>query len=61
MGRKVYTPEQIIGKLPEAEVRLGQRHTVGQVSRKLDITEQTYYRWREDRQPGRRQRQEFSD
>ncbi len=32
MGRKVYTPEQIIGKLREAEVLLGQRHTRGQVT-----------------------------
>ncbi len=48
MGRKVYTPEQIIGKLREAEVLLGQRHTVGQASRKLGVTEQTYYRWRKE-------------
>ena len=31
MGRKVYTPEQIIGKLREAELLLGQKHTVRQV------------------------------
>ncbi len=27
---------------------MGQSHTVGQVSRKLGITEQTYYRWRKE-------------
>ena len=30
MGRKRYTPEQIIGKLREAEVLLGRGQTVGQ-------------------------------
>jgi transposase-like protein len=48
MGRKVFKPEQIIGKLREAEVLLSQGHKVGEVSRKLGITEQTYYRWRKE-------------
>ena len=46
MGRKVFKPEQIIGKLREAEVLLSQGHKISEVSRKLGITEQTYYRWR---------------
>ena len=45
MKRKTFTPEQIIGKLREAEVLLSQGQTVGAVSRKLEVTEQTYYRW----------------
>ncbi len=45
MKKKGFTAEQIIGKLREAEVLLGQGSTVGEVSRKLGITEQTYYRW----------------
>lgn len=48
MGRKVYTPEQIIGKLREAGALLGQYHAVGQASRKLGVTEQTYYCWRKE-------------
>ena len=48
MKRKVFTPEQIIGKLREAEVLLSQGQTVGAVSRKLGVTEQTYYRWRKE-------------
>jgi transposase-like protein len=48
MGRKRYTPEQIIGKLREAEVLLGKGQTVGQACRKLAVTEQTYYRWRKE-------------
>ncbi len=46
MGRQRYTPEQIIGKLREAEVALAKGQTVVQVCRTLGITEQTYYRWR---------------
>jgi len=46
MVRKGFKPEQIIGKLREAEVLLSQGSTVGEASRKLGVTEQTYYRWR---------------
>ncbi len=48
MKKKVFSAEQIIGKLREAEVFLSQGSTVGEVSRKLGITEQTYYRWRRE-------------
>jgi len=44
--KKAFTAEQIIAKLREAEVLLNQGQKVGEVSRKLGITEQTYYRWR---------------
>jgi transposase-like protein len=46
MSRKRYTPEQIIGKLREAEMALAQGQTAGQVCRTLGIAEQTCYRWR---------------
>lgn len=48
MGRKHYTAEQIIGMLREAEVLQSQRMTIGEASRKLGISEQTYYRWRKE-------------
>ncbi len=48
MSRKRHTPEQIIGKLREAEVGLANGQTVLEVSRTLGITEQTYYRWRKE-------------
>ena len=48
MVKKAFKPEQIIGKLREAEVLLSQGLTVGEASRKLEITEQTYYRWRRE-------------
>ena len=46
MRRKRFAPEKIIRMLREAEVSLAQGLTVGQVSRQLGISEQTYYRWR---------------
>ena len=48
MVRKAFKPEQIINKLREAEVLLSQGSTVGEASRKLGVTEQTYYRWRKE-------------
>jgi putative transposase len=48
MVKRAFKPEQIIGKLREAEVLLSQGLTVGEASRKLGIAEQTYYRWRKE-------------
>ena len=48
MARKKHKVEQIISKLREAEVQLGQGSTVGDVCRSLGVTEQTYYRWRKE-------------
>ena len=48
MGRRTYTPEQIINKLREVEVLLSQGSTIGEASRKIGVTEQTYYRWRKE-------------
>ncbi len=48
MARKRFTAEQIIIKLRETEVGLAQGQTVGQVCKKIEVTEQTYYRWRKE-------------
>ncbi len=48
MSRKRHTAEQIIGKLREAEIQLGQGQKLVDIVRKLEITEQTYYRWRKE-------------
>ena len=48
MGRRWYRPEQIINKLREAEVLLSQGSTVGESSKQIGVTEQTYYRWRRE-------------
>lgn len=46
MKRKRHSPEQIIGKLREAEVGLSAGQTIGQVCQKLTVSEQTFHRWR---------------
>jgi putative transposase len=48
MGRKWYSPEQIITMLREAEVLLNQGARVAEACRKLGVTEQTYYCWRKE-------------
>jgi transposase-like protein len=48
MARKGYTPEQIIRKLREAEVFISEGMTAAEASRKIGVTEQTYYRWRKE-------------
>jgi transposase-like protein len=48
MSRKRYSTEQIIQKLREAEVELSKGRSVGEVAKKLGITDQTYYRWRKE-------------
>ena len=49
MARKPrHTPEQVIGKLREAEVKLARGTAIAQVCKDLAITENTYYRWRRE-------------
>ena len=48
MGRRTYTPEQVINKLRQAEVLLSQRAIVSEASKKIGVTEQTCYRWRKE-------------
>jgi putative transposase len=48
MVRKGYTPEQIINKLREAEIHINQGIPIAEASRKINITQQTYYRWRRE-------------
>ena len=43
---KRHTPEQIIRKLREADTMLAAGQTIGQVVQKLEISEQTFHRWR---------------
>lgn len=47
MKRKKHTPEQIVKKLREAEMELAKGAIVSDVSRKLEVSEQTYYRWKQ--------------
>jgi putative transposase len=48
MPQKHYRPEEIIAKLREAEVLLGQGQKGLEVVKTLGIHEVTYYRWRRE-------------
>ena len=48
MPRKRFSVEQIINHLREADVLLAQGRTVGEVCRRIGVSEQTYYRWRKE-------------
>jgi putative transposase len=48
VGRKRRSSEQIITLLREAEVELSKGRALAEVCRKLEIHEQTYYRWRKE-------------
>ncbi len=46
MKGKKHRPEQIIKKLREADAMLSADKTIGQVAQALEISEQTFHRWR---------------
>ncbi|MBC4019345.1 transposase [Siccirubricoccus deserti] len=48
MPRKRHTAEQIIGLLRQAEVEFAQGRTVGEICRRLEVSEATFYRWRSE-------------
>jgi len=48
MAKKGFSPEQVINKLRQAELLLNQGATVAIVSRKIGVSEHTYYRWRKE-------------
>lgn len=47
MKRNRHTTEQVNEKLRQADVALGKGQKVPEVCKALEITEQTYYRWRQ--------------
>ncbi len=46
MARRHHTPEQIIKKLRAAEVMQAAGQSISELVKQLEITEQTFYRWR---------------
>jgi putative transposase len=44
---KKYRLEEIVAKLRQADVELGKGKTVKEVCRIIEVTDQTYYRWRQ--------------
>ena len=47
MKQNRHTVDQIIAKLRRADVELGKGKKVPEVCKILEVTEQTYYRWRQ--------------
>ena len=46
MARKRHTPEQILARLRDAEVMQSQGLSIAEIARKLEVSEQTFHRWR---------------
>ena len=46
MKNRRHTPEQIVRKLAEGDKLLGQGKSVEEVARALEVTEATWYRWK---------------
>jgi transposase len=46
MSRRRHTPEQVVRKLREADRLLGEGNELPEVFKQLEVSEQTYYRWR---------------
>ena len=45
--KKRYTEIQIVSKLRQADVLIGKGQTVPEVCREIEVSQQTYYRWRQ--------------
>lgn len=46
MKRKKHSPEQIIRKLRQAEAMQADGKSVGEICQALEVSEQTFHRWR---------------
>ena len=44
---KKHSGPQIVAKLRQADVLIGQGKTVPEVCRQIEVSQQTYYRWRQ--------------
>jgi putative transposase len=45
--KKKHSGPQIVAKLRQADILIGQGKTVPEVCREIEVSEQTYYRWRQ--------------
>ena len=48
MRRKRHSPEQVVRKLREAEADLAGGKSIEEVCRKLEVSQQTYFRWKKE-------------
>jgi transposase-like protein len=46
MAKRKYSTEEVIHKLREADVLLGQGKTIAEACKQLSVTDQAYFRWR---------------
>ena len=46
MARRRHTPEQVVRKLRQADRLFSEGKDVAEVARHLEVSEQTYHRWR---------------
>ena len=46
MKRRRHTPEQIVRKLREVDRLVGEGRTIAEAAKQVEISEQTYHRWR---------------
>ena len=46
MARRRHTPEQILAKLRDAEVMQADGLNTAEIAKRLEVSEQTYHRWR---------------
>jgi putative transposase len=44
--RRRHTPEQIVRKLREVDRLVGEGRTIAEAAKQVEISEQTYHRWR---------------
>ena len=45
--KKKHSGPQIVAKLRQADVLIGQGKSVPEVCREIEVSQQTYYRWRQ--------------
>jgi transposase-like protein len=48
MPRKGHSPEKILNKLRQVEVAVAKGSSVAQAVRDINVSENTYYRWRQE-------------
>ena len=48
MKRKNHTPDQIVKKLLQADVRLAESLKIDQVCKESGLSDATYYKWRKE-------------
>ena len=46
MARRKHTPDQVLAKLRDADVMLADGLPLAEIAKKLEVSEQTFHRWR---------------